>query len=502
MTPPKPWPAPVAAGRLDASVRLPGSKSLTARYLLLAAFARGPSRIRGALRARDSELMSQGLARLGAGVTWVSPDLVEVVPPAGGSPASAGPSRGRTTGWAIPGWAIPKRQSPGPAASPTAASPDAAASPTAASPDAAGGAPPAAAGRAPDSTVPGAAIDVGLAGTVMRFLAPAAALATGRFSFGGDPAAAGRPIRPLLRALADLGVEVVWPPAGRSLPFAVHGRGGVAGGSVRLDASASSQFLSALLASAPRFDRGLRVELDPPELPSRPHVELTVTALTRFGARAEQTGEWSWRVQPGGLAGQDLAVEPDLSNAAPFLAAALVAGGQVRVPDWPRRTDQAGDRLREYLAAYGAEVAWSPGPTADQGVLSVSAPGGTISGVELDLSPAGELTPTLAALAALAESPSRLVGIGHLRGHETNRLAALTCEINRLGGDARELADGIEIHPAPLRGGLARTYGDHRMAAFAALIGLATPGVLVEDVGVTAKTLPGFAALWQAMVAE
>jgi 3-phosphoshikimate 1-carboxyvinyltransferase len=443
---------------LDAKVRLPGSKSLTARYLVLSALADGPSHLHGALAARDSRLMEQGLIALGG---------------------------------------------------------------------------------------PGGAIDVGLAGTVMRFLAPVAALAEGGFTFDGDPAAARRPIRPLLRALADLGVEVGWPPEGSSLPFVINGRGGLAGGSVRLDAGASSQFLSALLLAAPRFEEGLTVELDPPALPSRPHVDMTIRALRQFGASPEQIGEWSWRVPPGGLTGQDLAVEPDLSNAGPFLGAALVAGGVVRVEDWPSRTDQAGDRLRDYLEAFGATVAWAPGtsaaaspggspaaaptsqgdsawspaagamaalrqsqataptPQGDSawGELSVNGPAGQLRGVDLDLTPAGELAPTLAALAALASSESRLVGIGHLRGHETNRLAALAREINRLGGDARELEDGLAIRPRPLHGGLVRTYGDHRMATFAALIGLAVPGVEVEDIAATDKTLPGFERLWQAMVA-
>jgi 3-phosphoshikimate 1-carboxyvinyltransferase len=268
-----------------------------------------------------------------------------------------------------------------------------------------------------------------------------------------------------------------------------------------LDATASSQFLSALLLAAPRMAGGLRVRLDPAALPSRPHVDLTIRALTEFGATARQTGRFAWEVEPGGLTGRDLAVEPDLSNAAPFLAAALVAGGRVAVPGWPAATDQPGDRLREYLAAFGAAVEWRPGPKAGgPGELAATAPGGRIAGVELDLSAAGELAPTLAGLATLAATPSRLGGIGHLKGHETDRLAALTREINRLGGDARERAGGLEIRPGPLAGGLVRTYGDHRMATFGALIGLAVPGVAVEDIGATAKTLPGFAQLWQSLV--
>ncbi|MDR0625796.1 MAG: 3-phosphoshikimate 1-carboxyvinyltransferase, partial [Bifidobacteriaceae bacterium] len=295
------------------------------------------------------------------------------------------------------------------------------------------------------------------------------------------------------------------PKDGQSLPFSVFGTGAVKGGSVSLDSSLSSQFLSALLLAAPRFQTGLTVRLTPATLPSRPHVDMTVGALRRFGATVRLEGHSAWRVEPGGLNGQDLTIEPDLSNAAPFLAAALVAGGSVRVPGWPATSDQPGGLLRDYLAAFGASVSYeeaapSPPPASGTGQLTVKAEPGQIKGVDLDLSRAGELAPTLAALAALAVGPSRLGGIGHLKGHETDRLRALTSEINRLGGRARETADGLEIEPAPLHGALVRTYGDHRMATFGALIGLAVPGVSVEDVGVTAKTLPTFPQLWREML--
>jgi 3-phosphoshikimate 1-carboxyvinyltransferase len=450
-------------GPLDAWVRLPGSKSLTARYLVLAALADGPSRIDGVLRARDSDLMEDALAALGARISHPTPDAVVVVPAARPGHAAGQGDVGPATG------------------------------------------------------LPSVTVDVGLAGTVMRFVPPLAAVGARQVQFSGDPAAASRPITPLLDALESLGATVDRPPPGASLPFSVTGQGSLAGGQVRLNSSGSSQFLSALLLAAPRFANGLEVTLDPPELPSRPHANMTLRCLAAFGGRARQTSEWSWRVEPGGLTGRLLAAEPDLSNAGPFLAAALVAGGTVRVAGWPLRTDQPGDLLRGYLEAFGAKVTWAApaakptgaGPAAPDGAhpdgevgqLSVSAPGGAISGVRLDLSPAGELAPTLAALATLADSPSRLRGIGHLRGHETDRLAALTSEINRLGGDARELSDGLEIHPRPLRGALVRTYGDHRMATFGALIGLAVPGVEVEDIAATAKTLPGFTSLWREMMA-
>jgi 3-phosphoshikimate 1-carboxyvinyltransferase len=508
----------VASQPLDARVRLPGSKSLTARYLVLAALANGPSLLRGVLDARDSQLMGQALAALGASFDRPAPDAVRVLP----APPSTRPGRARPRGATRPAAGAVTDAGSGQAATDVRTDHAGAdvrtglAATDVQTEQAATGTGPGQA--ATDVRTDQAVIDVGLAGTVMRFAAPLAALSASSFTFTGDSAAAGRPIRPLLQALADLGAEVGWPPRGRSLPFSITGLGSLAGGACTLDARASSQFLSALLLAAPRFDQGLRVELHPPALPSRPHVDMTVRALTQFGAAVEQVGEWSWRVAPGGLAGQDLTVEPDLSNAGPFLAAALVAGGTVRVPGWPGQTDQPGDKLREYLEAFGGKVTWRPdSPPADRhcpdhgpsdgarevsGELEVSGEVGALRGAHLNLAEAGELAPTLAALAALAGSESRLVGIGHLRGHETNRLAALTAEINRLGGDATELEGGLAIRPRPLHGGVVRTYGDHRMATFAALIGLAVPGVLIEDIGATAKTLPGFAALWQEMVAQ
>jgi 3-phosphoshikimate 1-carboxyvinyltransferase len=339
---------------------------------------------------------------------------------------------------------------------------------------------------------PGGSVDVGLAGTVMRFTPPLAALAAGATRFTGDPAAATRPIRPLLDALEKLGATVARPASG-SLPFTVEGGQALAGGAVSLDATASSQFLSGLLLAGPRFARGLDVSLAPAHLPSRPHVDLTVAAMRAFGAQIDTPEEFRWTVHPGGLSGQDLEVEADLTNAAPFLAAALVTGGQVRVRGWTADSTQPGALMATYLQAFGADPLWRDGVLAVEGV-------GPIRGVRLNLEAAGELTPTVAALAALAQGESRLDGIGHLRGHETDRLAALAREINRLGGDAAETATGLRIRPRPLRGGLVRTYGDHRMAMFGAILGLAVPGVELEDASVTAKTFPEFPQVWRSLV--
>ncbi|MEG3616497.1 3-phosphoshikimate 1-carboxyvinyltransferase [Isoptericola haloaureus] len=425
------WDAPVADGPLEATVEVPGSKSLTNRALVLAALADGPGTLRGALRSRDADLMIAALRSLGATVTeGEAPSTLHVTP---------GPVTGSTS------------------------------------------------------------IDCGLAGTVMRFLPPVAALADGDVRFDGDPEARVRPMQPVLAGLHGLGVRVTGEgdEAGATvpshLPFTVHGRGHVAGGSVDIDASGSSQFVSALLLAAPRFDRPLTLRHIGTTLPSLPHIEMTVAALREVGVAVDDSRDGIWQVTPGPIAARDLRVEPDLSNAAPFLAAALVAGGTVRVPGWPTSTTQPGAMVPELLERMGGTA------SLDDGVLSVRGTG-EIHGIDVDLRAGGELAPTFAVLAALADSPTRLRGIAHLRGHETDRLAALAAEITRLGGRCEETRDGLVITPRPLHGGVFRTYADHRMATSAALLGLRVPDVQVENVATTAKTLPGFDGIWARML--
>jgi 3-phosphoshikimate 1-carboxyvinyltransferase len=469
------WPAPAATTPVSATVPLPGSKSVTNRALLLAALADGPGVVRQALRSRDADLMVAALRALGttlvavretsAGVDW------QVTP---------GPVRG------------------------------------------------------------GAHIDVGLAGTVMRFVPPVAALADGPVSFDGDPHARKRPMGPILDALRSLGARI----DNDALPFTISGP--LAGGEVTLDASGSSQFVSGLLLAAARFGKGITIRHVGPPVPSLPHIEMTVEMLRAVGVRVDDGERDVWRVEPGPIAARDMTVEPDLSNAAPFLAAALVTGGTVTIPAWPLRTTQAGDALRDLLTAMGATVTRAPAGPASTGATgthapadpdSAGAPGthapadsdsadatgidvpagsdgstgpgtadlvvtgtGRITGIDTDLHDVGELTPTIAALAALASTPSRIRGVSHLRGHETDRLAALATEINRLGGDAEETEDGLIIRPRPLHGGTFHSYDDHRMATAGAVIGLAVPDVEVENIATTAKTLPEFVQMWTAML--
>jgi 3-phosphoshikimate 1-carboxyvinyltransferase len=416
--------APTAPGPVTATVRLPGSKSMTARTLVLAATSLGSSTLRGPLRARDTELMAAGLRSMGPYVSTRDDEL----------------------------WTVRSRPLHGPAL-----------------------------------------VDVGLAGTVMRFLPPVAALADGPVTFDGDPRARQRPLAPLVEALRTLGVRIDAAPGG-GLPLTVHGVGRLTGGQVTIDASASSQLVSGLLLAGAEFDRGVVVRHVGPPVPSAPHLRMTVQMLRAAGAGVDDSTPNRWVVEPGRLMARAWTIEPDLSGAAPFLAAALVTGGAVTVLGWPRTTTQPGDRLRELLHRMGGE------PTLTTDGLTMRGTG-AIHGLDADLSEIGELTPVLAALAALADSPSTLRGIGHIRTHETDRLAALARELSRLGAEVTELSDGLRIRPRPLTGGTFETYDDHRMAHAAAVLGLAVPGIRLTDIACTSKTLPQFPALWSEMVA-
>ena len=345
-----------------------------------------------------------------------------------------------------------------------------------------------------------AKVDVGNAGTVMRFLPPLSALAHGDISFYGDPRSYERPLGPVIAALEDLGIEI--EHGGRySLPMVVKSKGEIPGGALTIDASASSQFLSALLLIAPSTRDGIVAIHKGGPLPSMPHIDMTVQMLRDFGAEViVDKSANSWSVSAGALQGQDLVIEPDLSNAAPFLSIAMVCGGSITIADWPEVTTQPGDQLREILTAMGATISRDH----DKGGLTITG-GESIHGIDIDLHDVGELTPAIAALAALADSPSHLRGIGHLRLHETDRLAALTREINSLGGNVVE--DETSLHITPhgamgkgLHGGTFHTYEDHRLATAGAVIGLVIPGVEIENVATTRKTLPDFPGLWQSLV--
>ena len=465
------WPAPLAPASSEAAgknalVHIPGSKSLTNRYLLLAALADSPSYLRAPLHSRDSALMIEALRQLGAGIELVPTDSpfgpdVKVTPLSFAQPGSA----------------------------------------------------------------QAVSIECGLAGTVMRFVPALAALLPGEFAFDGDPHARQRPMGPVLEGLRQLGVQVDCEQGENALPFVLHSPGlasaeGVSEAPVvRIDASTSSQFVSALLLMAPRLPQGMVLVHEGSSVPSIPHIQMTVEALRQMGIRVQEhypsqgneaeSGEYRWTVHPGSFPGFEMTIEPDLSNAGPFLAAAVVTGESVTIPHWPAPaadssagTTQVGDMWRELLPALGAQVRYA------EGRLTVTGPAQLPEGdFSFDLSAGGELAPTMAAACAFVKGRVELTGIAHLRGHETDRLAALAAEINRLGGTAHDTADSLVIEaPVPADTDaeqvLARTYDDHRVATFAAIIGLRRGNVVVQNVATVAKTMPEFTAMWEDMLAQ
>ncbi|MEY3277885.1 MAG: hypothetical protein RLZZ426_371 [Actinomycetota bacterium] len=424
------WAAPRVDRPITATVNVPGSKSVTNRALVLAALANGPSRISKPLHARDTALMADGLRTLGARIDEIqTADGID--------------------------WYVTPGLMRGPAE-----------------------------------------IDCGLAGTVMRFLPPVAALANGAIRFDGDPRARVRPMAAIIESLRQLGVQVDDGDR-KTLPFTLQGTGEILGGEIEIDASASSQFVSALLLVGSQFKNGVVIKHRGTSLPSIPHIDMSVEMLRERGVRVDvelkSDFDATWTVHPGPISAIDIVVEPDLSNALPFLAAAMVTEGCVTVPDWPTHTTQPGAQLPQLLREMGAVV------TLDESGLTVNGPT-QLRGLKADLKEVGELTPVLAALCALATTPSHLSGIAHLRGHETDRLVALATEINKAGGDTTETSDGLIIKPAQLKASVFETYDDHRMATAGAVIGLAIDGIQVEDIATTAKTLPNFAVMWNNMI--
>lgn len=429
-----PWRAPVATSPVDATVAVPGSKSITARALYLAAVAEAPSLITGALDARDTRLFADALEVMGARIEDAGEGALRVTP-----------------------MQLPPR---------------------------------------------GGRIECGLAGTVMRFLPPLAALSAEETLFDGDQQAYARPLGPLLDALVRMGASITYHGERGRLPFSIRGPLRTPlGAQAWVDSSSSSQFLSALLLVSPLVGDPLFVSA-PGVIPSMPHVEMTLASLAGAGIDLEVVDEGradlsTWHVFPSRPRGGEIRVEPDLSNAGPFVAAAMITGGRVTIPGWPEATTQAGDAWRALLAHMGADL------TLDERGLTVVGPGaGFYPGINATMAQAGELTPTLVAICAYASSPSRLTGIAHLRGHETNRLAALVAEINRAGGHAEETEDGLVVTPRPLHAAQIRSYADHRMATFGAILGLVTPGITVDDIACTSKTLPTFEAMWASLVSE
>jgi 3-phosphoshikimate 1-carboxyvinyltransferase len=409
-------------------VTVPGSKSESNRALILAALADDPSKLTGVLWARDTELMINGLRALGHELDVTAPNAV------GNVDIDVTPHMMTTS----------------------------------------------------------TTIDCGLAGTVMRFLPPLAALARGEITFTGDKEARQRPMATLIEALRDLGVRVHDGDTGR-IPFILEGRGEVLGGEVTLDASRSSQFVSALLLSAARYESGITIHHVGPPVPSQPHIQMTIAMLAEHGVLVHTSDASVWHVDPHDVASVDRAIEPDLSNATPFLAAAVVTAGAVTIPGWPAHSLQPGNHFLDIVELMGAQVT-----RHGSGVRVLGS--SSIQGIDIDLAAAGEITPTIAALAALAEGPSTLRGIGHLRGHETDRLDAISTELAALGANVTATEDSLHIVPGALHPRKMHTYADHRMATMAAIIGLRCPGIEIENIGTTAKTMPNFPKMWSALI--
>ena len=440
------WRCPTPSEPIDATVSLPGSKSLSARALLAAALADAPSQIEGLLESRDTALMRAALETLGARFTWHG-GLLQVTP-------------------------LVAAQKP--------------------------------AGLPPDNSTP--VIDCGLAGTVMRFVPPLALALGTSLTFTGDQAALARPMEPLTDALEALGARFEWHGQRGHLPFTIHGTGlnPQEHLQVQVDGSKSSQFVSALLYLGAALQLGraqsLTVSAKQP-LVSVPHLQMSVASLRQCGVQVQAPEDYraeqlSWCVSGRPRGGRSV-IEPDLSNAGPFIAAPLVsaAGGQVRILHWPTHTTQVGANWVEILKLFGAQV------QLDQGTLLSSS--GALRGIERDASAEGELVPTMAALALVAASqgqPSKIWGIGHLRGHETDRLAAIAAQARKLGGNVDEGQDYLVFHPCTLHPAHLEAYADHRMATFAAIMGLNLPGISLDDVDATAKTMPTFTQLWDAML--
>ena len=416
------WRAPFRGERpLDATLTIPGSKSVTNRALILAALSTSPSTLRRPLHSRDSALMIAGLKALGVGIASASNGDLTITP---------GPLFGPAT------------------------------------------------------------IDVGNAGTVMRFLPPVAAMASGLIFFDGDARSHERPLGPVIKALESLGVSIAHSSR-YALPMTINSNGQLRGGSVEVDASLSSQFISALLLVAPATREGITVKNIGGSLPSLPHIEMTIAMLREKGVEVV-VSENEWIVKPAVMDGSDTVIEPDLSNAAPFMGAAMLSGGTVVIRDWPRETTQPGDELRAIFTQMGAEIEFRGGDLAITG--------DAIHGIDIDLHDIGELTPSIAAICAFADSASYLRGIAHLRTHETDRLSALATEINRLGGEVIEEQSALRIIPRPMHAGIFHTYDDHRLATAGAMIGLRVAGIEVENIETTRKTLPDFPGVWNELL--
>lgn len=412
----------------DTTVVLPGSKSITNRAMVCAALADGTSVITGALSSDDTHAMADCLGQLGVRCEIHSPQRTGPVP------------RIEVHGTARIG-------------------------------------------------AHGAVLDARLSGTTSRFVAPLCVLGDSTVVLDGGPPLRRRPMGDLWDALEQLGAEVL--PLGEQghLPVEISGGvRGIDGATVGVRGDVSSQFLSGLLLAAPAMPQGLRVAISGP-LVSRPYVEMTIAVMRAFGAEVSAVGSDDLLgeiiVEPRRYEPREFAVEPDASTASYFFALAAVTGGRVRVEGLGVDSLQGDVGFVSVLEEMGADVRRSGDHTEVRGT-------GQLSGVEVNMVDISDTAPTLAAIAPLASGPTRVSGIGFVRGKETDRIAAVVAELHRLGVVATEHPDGFTVVPGAVEPATVRTYDDHRMAMSFAVLGLATAGVSIADPGCVSKTFPGF----------
>lgn len=404
------------AGPIDATISVPGSKSLTNRALILAAMADGVSTLHGALVADDTEAMAGAMRALGAEITL---DPVETTVVGFGAAPRPGP---RT-------------------------------------------------------------IDARLSGTTARFVLPLLALGHGPYVLDGDEPLRDRPMGPTIDALRRLGAEVDDGDRPGHLPVIVSA-GSVRGDGVAVDGQTSSQFTSGLLLSGASLAEGISIDLVG-SVVSRPYLDMTIEVLRAFGVEAGIEGERRLWVRSGGLRATDYAIEPDASAASYFLAATAICGGEVRIRGLGERSIQGDAKVAAVFDLMGAQVSIDNGSTTLRSTR-------TLSGIDVDLTDMPDMAQTIAATAPFADGPTTVRGVEVIRGHETDRIAAIVTEMRRCGITAEEHADGFTIHPGTPQPARIETYRDHRMAMSFALLGLRTPGIEIADPGCVAKTFPQF----------
>ncbi len=412
---------PRASGIDAREVRVPGSKSISNRALLLAGLARGESELSGVLDSDDTRVMIRALRQLGARVEESADRTQLKLQGVDGQPS-----------------------------------------------------------------VPQGAIDVHASGTAARFLTAALCLVNGPSVLDGTERMRKRPIVDLVSALQALGVDVSVQGTGGCPPVACNG-GRPFGGTVEVDASRSSQYVSALLQVAPYAQRDVVLVLKGGVLVSRPYVDVTLSVMRTFGARAGFVDERSLSVSSGArYQGRSYQVEPDASTAAYFFAAAAITGGHVVVQDLPGASAQADMGLLAVLERMGARVVRHPNR------VEVSGPAAGLSGVDVDMNDMPDAVLALAVTAAFAKGPSHIRNVANLRIKESDRLAALETELRKLGVSAHADADSLRIEPRPMRGAEIATYDDHRMAMAFALAGLRVPGVVICDPACVSKSWPQY----------